>query len=150
MKELTQAEKSLRGLQSEIKVKKLVEINRNLEQATRKDPYRISILADHKIIIYIKLFFVENITKAPALTFLRLLLISQPNPDLYLAHNIPLLVCRILEREESRQRGGDWEEEATEALKLMAEWIDHFPHSFPRIMANALVCFAELPAIVGF
>ncbi len=30
MKELTQAEKNLRGLQNEIKVKKLTEINKNL------------------------------------------------------------------------------------------------------------------------
>lgn len=57
MKELTQAEKSLRGLQNEIKIKKLNEINRNLEHAARKEPQCISILVENKVLIYIKHFF---------------------------------------------------------------------------------------------
>jgi hypothetical protein len=79
------------------------------------------------VLIYIKHFFAENVTKAPALAFLRLLIPAQMNTALYMAHNIPLLVGRVLEREENRQRGGDWEDEAVEALKLIAEWVEVFP-----------------------
>ena len=118
--------------------------------AARKDPHCISILVENKVLIYIKHFFTENITKAPALTFLRLLIPSQLNANLYLSHNIPILIAKVLEREENRQRSGDWEEEAIEALKLFAEWIEHLPESFPRLLAASLVCFAELPAVVGF
>ena len=43
IKELTQAEKSMKGLQSEIKIRKLNEINRNLEFAARKDPTSLAL-----------------------------------------------------------------------------------------------------------
>jgi hypothetical protein len=87
----------------------LTEINRNLELAARKDPHCIAILVENKVLVYIKHFFAENVTKAPALAFLRLLMPAQANAALYLAHNVPLLIARVLEREENRQRSGDWE-----------------------------------------
>jgi hypothetical protein len=43
MKELTQAEKSLKGLQYEIKARKLNEINKNLEIAARCEPSSIAV-----------------------------------------------------------------------------------------------------------
>lgn len=84
----------------------------------------------------------ENIPKAPALTFLRLLIPSQADSLIYLSNNIPLLVTRVLERDDGKQRGADWETDATEALKFIAEWITHMPHSIPRIFATTVVCFA--------
>jgi hypothetical protein len=65
---------------------------------------------------------------------------------IYLNNNIPLLVIRILERDDGKQRGPDWEADATEALKFIAEWITHMPESIPRIFATTVVCFAELPS----
>lgn len=44
IKDLTLVEKSYKGLQSEIKIKKLIEINKYLEIASRKDPTCISVL----------------------------------------------------------------------------------------------------------
>lgn len=56
-----------------------------------------------------KHFFTENVSKAPALAFLRLLIPAQADSLIYLNNNIPLLVVRVLEREEGRQRGADWD-----------------------------------------
>ena len=81
--------------------------------AARRDPTSISVFRENKIFIYIKHFFIENVSKAPALAFLRLLIPSQPDSLIYLNNNIPLLVVRVLEREEGRQRGVDSEEEIT-------------------------------------
>ena len=123
MKELTQAEKSLKSVQNEIKVKKLSEINHNLELAGRKDPACVAMLVEAKIIAYIAHFFRETTTKAPALLFLRLLVPAMLNSSLLLAQNIPLFVARILSREDSRSRTAEWEEELSQALKLIGVWL---------------------------
>ena len=59
-------------------------------------------------------------------------------------------MTRVLERDDSKLRGGDWEEDATEALKFIAEWTNHLPKSIPRIFVTTVVCFAEIPATTGF
>jgi hypothetical protein len=150
MKDLTQSEKSIKNLQSEIKIKKLVEINKNIEIAIRKYPKCVSIFCDSKMIIYMKHFFTENIAKAPAITFLRLIMVSSDVIELYFQNNLPILLAKTIERDDNKQKNCDSEAEIIEALKLISEWIDKYPQLFPKLLATTLVSFAELPAVFGF
>ncbi|KRX02551.1 Armadillo-type fold [Pseudocohnilembus persalinus] len=82
-----------------------------------------------------------------AIKFFRIILDSPELAKLYNEKNIPLFIARSIERDirQDAQRNNNqvMQLEIVQSLKLVRKWIEVAPRTFPKLLANSLISFAE-------
>ena len=95
----------------------------------------------------------KSLIRQNAIKFLRYLVDSPQILEIYRQKHIPLFIARCLER-DTRERGGGGDikqgassstyiHEIIQSIKFIRKWIEISPKTFPKLLANSLVAFAE-------
>lgn len=93
----------------------------------------------------------DNYSKDQIVAYFRHVMISPEVCDLFKKYNIPLLICRILEKENKDTKGvvegikRQPDKEILQCIKFLLKWMDLSPRTIPRLLVNGLVAFSELP-----
>lgn len=64
----------------------------------KRNPLLAEVFATDQLIVYIRYYFVENISRCPCLTFFRLIMVSEEVTKKYLCHNLPIYIARLIEK----------------------------------------------------
>jgi hypothetical protein len=98
----------------------------------------------------------DNMSKDGIVAYFRYIMISPEVCELYKKLNIPLLVSRILEKENKDaskavevNKARTFDKENLQCLKFIQKWIDISPKTVPKLLVSSLVAFSELPVDDG-
>ncbi|KAL4497964.1 hypothetical protein ABPG72_014821 [Tetrahymena utriculariae] len=102
------------------------------------------------IINVIRQFMIETrpLLRQNTIKFFRLIFESEKFALQYIQYNIPIFIARTLEREikpdpRNQSNQQSQHQEIDQALKFIKRWIEIAPKTFPKLLANSLVAFAE-------